>query len=178
MCKLKALILGVVLVLGLVVPAQASLIGDEVTVEHNNGLRIINLGSHLVTTSDENISFFSSYQIDIEAESIIFDFIAFGTFGQTALVTLSDLDWVGMSGEVTGVTTTSTFFPGWSNSRATFTSDSVSFDFSDTEIIPSTSLTATLQTAHTPVPIPSAFLLMGTGLLGLIGYRKWSNKAN
>ncbi len=28
----------------------------------------------------------------------------------------------------------------------------------------------------TPVPVPSAMLLMGTGLLGLIGYRKWSAK--
>ncbi len=27
-----------------------------------------------------------------------------------------------------------------------------------------------------PVPTPSAFLLMGTGLLGVIGYRKWSRK--
>ncbi len=27
-----------------------------------------------------------------------------------------------------------------------------------------------------PVPVPSAILLMGTGLLGLIGYRKWSTK--
>ncbi len=29
-----------------------------------------------------------------------------------------------------------------------------------------------------PVPTPSAFLLMSTGLLGLIGYRKWSSKTN
>ncbi len=30
----------------------------------------------------------------------------------------------------------------------------------------------------TAVPTPSAMLLMGTGLLGLIGYRKWSTKNN
>ncbi len=30
--------------------------------------------------------------------------------------------------------------------------------------------------SFTPVPVPSAMLLMGTGLLGLIGYRKWNTK--
>ena len=40
------------------------------------------------------------------------------------------------------------------------------FEFADT-------LELTAMTPR-PVPTPSAFLLMGTGLLGLIGYRKWS----
>ncbi len=35
-----------------------------------------------------------------------------------------------------------------------------------------------ITVAAAPVPTPTAFLLMGTGLLGLIGYRKWSTKNN
>ncbi len=46
--------------------AQASLIGDTVHVQHENNVRIIDLGAHLVTTDDENISFFSTYQIERE----------------------------------------------------------------------------------------------------------------
>ena len=36
--------------------------------------------------------------------------------------------------------------------------------------------TFSFNVSSSPVPSPSTMLLMGTGLLGLIGYRKWSTK--
>ena len=149
--------------------AQASLIGDTVHVQHANSQRIIDLGTHLVTTNDENISLFSTYQIDIGAESVSFDFNVFGLIGEAATVTISDLDWIGTPGTVTGFTSIDTNLGGWSDSRATFTNDSVIFEFAGLTLNPNLFLNATIQTSHTVVPVPPAAWLFGSGLLGLIG---------
>ncbi len=42
----------------------------------------------------------------------------------------------------------------------------------------STTTTELVTVTPKPIPTPSAFLLMGTGLLGLIAYRKWNSKTN
>ena len=41
-----------------------------------------------------------------------------------------------------------------------------------------TTTTELVTVTPKPIPTPSAFLLMGTGLLGLIAYRKWNSKTN
>ena len=100
------------------------------------------------------------------------------TYAALSTVTFNGLDWGG-TGFLTDVSITSSGFSGTLPSITFAGPGSSGFvlNLGGASHGPTASISIALTSSHA-VPVPSAMLLMGTGLLGLIGYRKWSNKTN
>ncbi len=193
MCKLKTLILGVVVVLGIVVPAQASLIGDRIDYE-GFGVEFRNLspGSDILVGPGIDFTLTASpqeqYNVDIDESGItiipVYTGNLVGTNWGSNVATgahlrslrISSLDWVGNPfGVITGVTVSGgrNFGPEdvtFSNHAIETSAARGAFELFGDEVLRIDLITSDM----TPVPTPSAFLLMGTGLFGLIGYRKYT----
>ena len=172
-------------------PAQASLINDDVTVR----IFIPNL-QNFDQTGSTTVSADSNDAFTLSAGSLTFNVDPFASgvsitltdvSGGGGIATLSpgliaftDLAWVGgPPGNVVGVTVTEnlTLFSGTTD----FGDDFANVLFSgsspgngDGIWVEGQTLTINLDVQH--VPVPSAMLLMGTGLLGLIGWQRWSHK--
>ncbi len=195
MRKLKALILGAVFVLSIVVPAQASLIGSfvDITSPHGNCMNI-EVGAGVECTlmddpggTDDNIN------IDISASSIVFSHANLSGINNWAWsdvpsvfdIVIDGLTWVDspttpiqsilsdfdILGNTVQLGSVSALLTG--PNQITYTNNEILMicDVGDCS-----RLTVDITPAPHAVPTPSAFLLMGTGLLGLIGYCKWSTK--
>ena len=195
MYKLKALILGVVFVLGLVVPAQASLIGSFVVITspHGNCMNIEVGGGVECTLFDTPDQLDDSIQIDISASSIVFTHEnlssswIWSSFPSVFDIVIDGLTWV--DSQTTPIDSIQPVFDDLGNfivegsvsalltgpNQITYTSKGIFISCVPGDCA---RLTVDITPAPKVVPTPSAFLLMGTGLLGLIGYRKWSSKTN
>ncbi len=162
--------------------ASASMIGDEVSVVAptlNGSL----LGSSLATVGagpEFEYNFFPGgppveFRVDLDAESITLsvDNLALD-FGAEDIITIADLDWVGMPGEIVG------FSIGANNTPVTAADISFTADSVTVALDGSTggfwsnfdSVTINLDVAH--VPEPGTALLLGMGLLGLARARRRS----
>ena len=174
--------------LGIVGSANASLIGDIVTVsililDINNSPRINASGSNTIPVAagdtDTSDAFsLSGFQIDPFGAGV--NITRTGTpfgFGSPSNIVFSDLDWLPDPGQVTGVNVTSnlsSLLPP--NTSFTNNSATVGFtgSFGANGWLTNETLTITVDASHSPVPTPSAMLLFGSGLAGLVGWRWWS----
>ncbi|MEP3225410.1 MAG: PEPxxWA-CTERM sorting domain-containing protein [Parasphingorhabdus sp.] len=143
--------------------AAATLIGDTVTIELGKNGGSFGVQNVVVGAGEEG-QYFGNQFFDFGANS--FAFRSTGTFtsysggpGGSIILALSSLD---LGTPITSVDFT-TSLTGVSTA---FTSDSVSFFFTDQALPAETYLTATFNTAAVPEPATWAMMLIGFGLIG------------
>ena len=152
--------------------AAASLIGDEVSV--SSATSAFYFSSTTATVAEGPIEFFLGFNaypqtmpINVEANSISFLSGGGFVFGPGISVTVSDLDFAGAPGGITGISVT-----GVDPSRISYTAHSVTFNFGGvrTDLINATVPFDT--TVSSAIPAPSSLLVFSGGLVGLLGLRR------
>lgn len=173
--------------LGISTFAQASLIGDTVTVQTawvdcaectpNDGVtdieNILVLEGALELLHYGGFGGDEGWNIDIEASSISATLdkpVTAGGVGFTSAgfngYEFLDLDWAGQLGIITGFIL-STDIVGLDNSRISFGDDNVKINLESLLALDGEFFHIELVTSH--IPIPPAIWLFGSGLLGIIG---------
>jgi len=163
--------------------AQASLIDDLVDVSHQSPLfSIIDeaSGGDTVTVEagakDDVITLhFDVYQVDIEENSVIVDFLKPNQFGNPGVfdyagLVVSDLDFE--PGYILIGVDVDTNMQGWDESRLMFGDDFVGFNWQGLTVDGDTNLTAFLEFGPSPIPIPPTLLLFATGIAGFTYFRR------
>lgn len=180
----RGLVIGLFL-FGFVVMANASLIGDSVTATHfSPDLSPTSGGSPQTTyvvvgTSDLMYPISAStYTVNVEEDEIKVLFYtpdwaptrywSHSTFNGLVVDSLND-----SSGYPLNAVTINTNFVSWNDSRAWFDADTVYFNWENLSYNSSTYFNATLE--FSPVPIPGAVWLLGSGLIGVVGIRRKLN---
>lgn len=163
MARILICALGVILLAS--VQAHASLIGDVVTVRHYFPT---NLSVHddmgpvtVAAGTSDSVTYFSGvYTVNVEASSVLVDFNASASWTSASFngLIVGDLDFSPLA-SVTGLTI-DTNIAGWTNSRATFTGDSVSFNWNGLSVNSSSYFNAVIETdAIDAVPEPATMVI-------------------
>ncbi len=187
MSKFFFLIVGISVGLSIAAtPAQATLIGDTVELNRfENGALAAGPFSAIVAAGpvEFNEAINQPFTVDIDASSIVIQAggpvspITFG-IGVTNILEISSLDWVGMSGFISGVSVVADSIvvnqaPLSFSDRVTFTDHSISVNVEGTQwgtgfAQPVGTLTINLQTAHIPEPSTAAFGLFAIGAVSTV----------
>ena len=158
--------------------AQASLIGDTVSCAEIGAGGTFECDPLSAVVIDPGAEFVvgilpsppgAGITVDIFDSSITYTGNFSGSLAFT-IIELSDLDWVGTSGIIVGAGLVVSGITGLDIADVSFTDDSVTLDFIDTDWSDGDSATVTLETHH-GVPEPGTLLIMGLGLAGL-GWRR------
>lgn len=146
--------------------AGASIVGDNVTCSNSFTGRTCSPTTAVVTDPGAEFMLGSQLEVDIFASSIIISQVA-GTFGipSSEILTIGDINQVIITGVTLGTVNNLVNPP--TQGSLSFTSDSVIIDIASGTWGPGSSFEVLIQTSA--VPVPSAVLLFGSGLLGLIG---------
>ena len=192
MKKITRKLIAIVFVFCLSGFAQASLIDDQVIVQHRAPLFTIvdaASGGDTVTVADGTLEestaddiialHYDVYKVDIEQSSVIVDFLKPNQFGNPGVfdysgLVLSDLDFA--SGYILLGVDVDTNMKGWDDSRLMFGDDYVGFNWQGLTVDNDTSLTAFLEFGPSPIPIPPTLLLFATGIVGFTFFRRKNTK--
>lgn len=163
-------ILAAALIIGATPAANASLIGDTVTVTNEFPLgTVTNTQLVVVTPGNEALSLGGAAFVDINAASIEIIWTR-GVATRNGIFNgyvFSDLDWLPDAGSIVGVSL-NTNIAGITLSDITFTTDSVAINVEGTSRTSDSFLDVLLTTTHgNRIPEPSTVLLFGIGLAGL-----------
>ncbi len=188
MKKLFLMILSTMFLLGMALPAQATLIGDTVELARYYSGAVKNVDTVTVTAGDADAwSIYSRYTVNVEDTSIAVDF---GYDRGVGGVPFTGLQVSGIDDAFTDVSI-DTNIAGWADSRLNILSDGLQFDWSGLSYNASTYFVATLDFGTTQIPdlgsdiseqpsmhnpVPAPILLLGTGLMGLAGFRRKTKK--
>jgi hypothetical protein len=168
------------LLVGLSGWAQASLIDDQVLVEHHfpffDSVDEASGGGE-VTVQDGTTEIFGMhfgvYDVDIEESSLDVNFTKTNQFSSAdfnALV-LSDLDDSEPGYILLGVDV-DTDMTGWDDSRLIFGDDFAGFNWQGLTVDDNTDFTAFFEFGPNPIPIPATLLLFVTGIVGFTLLRR------
>ncbi len=102
--------------------------------------------------------------VNFDDNSIFIDFNCVAGGYQNTVLTM---EWLTPSGQITDLSYGGVYFQ-----VITYDSNSVTIDFSNANVFSTSNIPITLQTSSAPVPVPGAFWLMGSGLIGLVRLRK------
>jgi hypothetical protein len=188
MKKFLTLIFAITLSLGFSSAVQASLVGDDVLVEHRfpdmntpyegdpgGGWKIVDAESPEATLA------FGIYAVDIGESDVHIDFLDDDQFGTVAFhgLYLADLNDSNPENILLGVTVVDTSFTWWDDSRLLFGEDFVYFNWAgigDPNQVASTDyFDAVFQFGPNPIPIPTSLVLFVTGFVGLMLIRRKFN---
>lgn len=167
-------LLGLFLGGALTANAGASIVGDNVTCSNSFTGRTCSPTTAVVTDPGAEFMLGSQLEVDIFASSIIISQVA-GTFGipSSEILTIGDINQVIITGVTLGTVNNLVNPP--TQGSLSFTSDSVIIDIASGTWGPGSSFEVLIQTSA--VPVPSAVLLFGSGLLGLIGISRGKKAA-
>ncbi len=157
--------------------AKATLIGDTVRVQMSS------IDSTFVVANGGPELSVSSFHWDVEAASISFYFgPAFGfTLGAGLSFTVSELDWVGFPNHVLSnatITSATNGFSGANDSMLSFDDHSVTMDLTsfagvNLDGVPGINIALeSIERGVPQIPEPSALLVFGMGLAGLLAVRR------
>ncbi|MFH1148430.1 MAG: VPLPA-CTERM sorting domain-containing protein [Pseudomonadota bacterium] len=159
--------------------AYGSLIGDGVTLKHLCPAIPFVFKSTVVAVQEgagDRTNFEGHYWVDMEAGGILVDFV-----GNTAWINhpfngleVGDLDYG--PGRIVSSVEIDTNMSGWDSSRLSFGDDYVRFNWSNLSFNNDSYFNADLSFRESPVPLPAAFYLLGTGLIGLMGLRRLNRR--
>jgi hypothetical protein len=162
--------------------AQASLIDDLVDIEHHFPLfGTVDVssggGQDILVTSGTEVQgmHFGVYDVNVEADSVIVDFLKENQFGDPGVfdyngLVLSDLDFE-PDYILLGVDV-DTNMAGWDESRLMFGDDFAGFNWQGLSVDGSTNFTAFFDFGPNPIPIPATLLLFVSGIAGFALIRR------
>ena len=114
----------------------------------------------------------NEFVVDIGDASILFSAtVGVGNISGLGPVTISDLDWVGMTGAITGFIF-STNIPGIDDLRLSFTADSFSVDFDGLNTSGGQFLQIDLTVSDVPEPATLSLFLIGLVGIGIVVVRE------
>lgn len=156
-------------------PSHATLVGDTVTINHvfpdanttYTGYTVYT--NHLVTDdATDTVTLGNNYKVNVQAESVLVNFINAATWAGTSFngLSVSDLDWTGST--ITGFTV-DTNLVGWTDSRLSYANKALMFNWQSLSFNTSSYFNVYIQSAS--VPEASSLALLGLGLL-MVGVRK------
>jgi hypothetical protein len=185
MKKILTIIFAITLSLGFTGAAQASLVGDDVLVEHRfpNMETIFGPGGGWKTVdadSPEAILAFGVYEVDIGESGVHIDFLRNDNFIVARFhgLYLADLNDSNPENILLGVTV-DTSLTWWDDSRLLFGDDFVTFNWAGidepNQIASTDYFDAVFQFGPNPIPIPTSLLLFVTGIVGFMLIRRKLN---
>ena len=160
-------------------PVHANLIGDTIFADFTSATGhsispgsavVVNNGAIVLFTVDDGTD--DDFDVRVEnGNRFIFQSVSSATlFGAGNLLEFTDLDWVGQSGSIVGVSLVNEVdMFSLDASNLSFTANSLTIDFGGVSFATggTSGFDVLLDVQHNAAPVPSSFALLGIAVLGM-----------